>query len=150
MVLDGISAHVGGIGEDVKTFIAEKPLATAVIGAGVAGTLAVGAVALVKSRKKSKKKTSKKKKKSKSKKKKKGRKLKFGSKAYRKKYLGKKRKKKIKPKYARTAGKRRDTSTRRIRMTKHGQPYVILASGKARFISKKSAKASRKRKGGRY
>lgn len=53
-------------------------------------------------------------------------------------------------KYARTAGKRKDTSTRRIRMTKNGQPYVILASGKARFISKKSAKASRKRKGGRY
>jgi hypothetical protein len=53
-------------------------------------------------------------------------------------------------KYARTAGKRKDTSTRRIRMTKNGQPYVILASGKARFISKKSAKSSRKRKGGRY
>jgi hypothetical protein len=35
-------------------------------------------------------------------------------------------------------------------MTKTGQPYVILASGKARFISKKSARLSRKRKGGRY
>jgi hypothetical protein len=53
-------------------------------------------------------------------------------------------------KYARTAGKRRDTSTRRIRMTKFGQPYVILKSGKARFISKRSARLSRKRKGGRY
>jgi len=53
-------------------------------------------------------------------------------------------------KYARTAGKRRDTSTRRIRMTKNGQPYVILKSGKARFISKASARASRRRKGGRY
>lgn len=53
-------------------------------------------------------------------------------------------------KYARTAGKGRDTSTRRIRMTKNGQPYVILASGKARFISKASARASRRRKGGRY
>ena len=59
-------------------------------------------------------------------------------------------KRKKSPKYARTAGKRKDTSKRRIRMTKNGQPYVILASGKARFISKKSAKASRKRKGGRY
>lgn len=49
-----------------------------------------------------------------------------------------------------TAGKRKDKSTRRIRMTKTGQPYVILASGKARFISKSSAKASRRRKGGRY
>ena len=54
------------------------------------------------------------------------------------------------PRYARTAGKRRDTSTRRIRMTKNGQPYVILKSGKARFISKASARASRSRKGGRY
>lgn len=59
-------------------------------------------------------------------------------------------KRKKSPKYARTAGKRKDTSKRRIRMTKNGQPYVILASGKARFISKKSASASRKRKGGRY
>jgi hypothetical protein len=58
--------------------------------------------------------------------------------------------KKRKGSYARTAGKRKDTSRRRIRMTKTGQPYVILASGKARFISKKSARLSRKRKGGRY
>lgn len=49
-----------------------------------------------------------------------------------------------------TAGKRRDTSRRRIRYTKNGQPYVIMASGKARFISMKSAKSSHKRKGGRY
>jgi len=60
------------------------------------------------------------------------------------------KKRNIKPKYARTAGKARDRSTRRIRMTKNGQPYIILASGKARFISKKSAAASRKKKGGRY
>lgn len=49
-----------------------------------------------------------------------------------------------------TAGKRKDTSHRRIRHTKTGQPYIILASGKARFISKKSARTSRKRTGGRY
>jgi len=53
-------------------------------------------------------------------------------------------------KYARTAGKSKDRSTRRIRMTKTGQPYIILKSGKARFIKKSSARASRKRKGGRY
>lgn len=50
----------------------------------------------------------------------------------------------------RTAGKRRDTSKRRIRYTKNGQPYIILASGKARFIKAKSARSSHKRKGGRY
>jgi len=50
----------------------------------------------------------------------------------------------------RTAGKGRDTSTRRIRYTKNGQPYIIMSSGKAKFISKRGAKASHKRKGGRY
>jgi len=58
--------------------------------------------------------------------------------------------KKRKRSYARTAGKRKDRSTKRIRMTKTGQPYVILASGKARFIKKSSARNSRRRKGGRY
>jgi len=52
--------------------------------------------------------------------------------------------------YARTAGKKRDRSTKRIRMTKNGQPYVILANGRARFIKKSSARNSRKRKGGKY
>lgn len=44
----------------------------------------------------------------------------------------------------------RYTSHRRIHTTKTGQPYIILASGKARFISKKSARVRRKRKGGTY
>lgn len=42
------------------------------------------------------------------------------------------------------------TSHRRIHKTKTGQPYIILPSGKARFISKKSARISKKRIGGRY
>lgn len=50
----------------------------------------------------------------------------------------------------RTAGKGKDRSHKRIRYTKKGQPYVIMASGKARFIKKKGAKLSHKRKGGRY
>ena len=50
----------------------------------------------------------------------------------------------------RTAGKRKDTSRKRIRYTKNGQPYVIMASGKARFIKKRGAKASHKKRGGRY
>jgi len=58
--------------------------------------------------------------------------------------------KKRKVKYARTARKGKDTSRKRIRMTKNGQPYIILKSGKARFIKKSSARNSRKRKGGRY
>lgn len=74
----------------------------------------------------------------------KGRKLKFGSKAYRRKYLNHGRR------TPHTAGKRKDKSHRRIRYTSRGQPYVIGAHGKARFISRKSAKSSYKRKGGRY
>lgn len=46
--------------------------------------------------------------------------------------------------------KGRKYSRRKIRHTKNGQPYIILASGKARFISKRGAKLSHKRKGGRY
>lgn len=73
------------------------------------------------------------------------RKLKFGSRAYRKKYLkhGHRR-------TPHTAGKRKDTSHRRIRYTRRGQPYIIGSNGRTRFISRKSAKSSYKRKGGRY
>ena len=49
-----------------------------------------------------------------------------------------------------TAGKRKDTSTRRIRYTKNNQPYVLLKSGKARFIKKSSVARMRKLKGGKY
>ena len=77
----------------------------------------------------------------------------------------KKKRKRAKPKYRkarykirkarrqkkpRTAGKSKDTSHRRIRYTKNNQPYIILASGRARFIKKKTVKNARKRKGGMY
>lgn len=42
----------------------------------------------------------------------------------------------------------RTASSKKIFLTKNGQPYIKLASGKARFISKKSASLRRKRKGG--
>ena len=74
------------------------------------------------------------------------RKLKFGSKAYRKKYLKHGRRQK----QPHTAGKRRDTSHRRIRYTKNNQPYIIKSDGRARFISKKSVHNRKSRKGGSY
>lgn len=40
------------------------------------------------------------------------------------------------------------TRSKKIFTTKKGQPYVILSSGKARFIKKSRASAMRKRKGG--
>lgn len=49
-----------------------------------------------------------------------------------------------------TAGKGKDRSTRRIRYTKNNQPYIILKSGKARFIKKSTVRRARKRKGGMY
>jgi hypothetical protein len=49
-----------------------------------------------------------------------------------------------------TAGKGKDRSHKRIRYTKNGQPYIIMASGKARFIKKKGARRSHRTKGGRY
>lgn len=145
-MLEGLSSAIGSVGEDVKTFVQEKPIGAAALGAVAIGGTALGVAAVVRKKRKKKKVAKKKKVKRKVKKK---RKLKFGSPAWRKKYI-KKKKRKISPKYARTAGKRKDTSTRRIRMTKHGQPYVILKSGKARFIKKSSARRSRKLKGGRY
>lgn len=69
------------------------------------------------------------------------------TKSKRKSYSKKRNSKQRKP---HTAGKRKDTSTRRIRFTKNNQPYVILKSGKARFIKKSSVARARKIKGGRY
>ena len=141
---------IGGIGESASSFVSQKPITAAVIGSAVGGAAVFGTVKAVKARKKTKKKSTTTKRKTKKKAAKKERKLKFGSPAWRKKYIKKGKKKRKGPKYARTAGKRKDTSTRRIRMTKNGQPYVILKSGKARFIKKSSARRSRKLKGGRY
>ncbi len=130
---------------DAAGNITTEQIAVATVGtAALAGGVALGVTAYKKSKRK---KTTKKRKSTKTKRKtSKKRKLKFGSKAYRKKYLSKRRKQK-KP-Y--TAGKRKDTSTKRIRYTKNNQPYIILRSGKARFIKKSSVRMSRKRKGGRY
>lgn len=122
-ITDGISNSFKGL--------LKQPAATAVGGAVIGAALAGAGTYAVTSRKKSTRKASRKTSRKSSGSKRKKSKSRSGS-------------------YARTAGKRRDTSTRRIRMTKNGQPYVILKSGKARFISKKSARASRKRKGGRY
>ena len=42
----------------------------------------------------------------------------------------------------------RGAKPKKIFVTKNGQPYIILKSGKARFIKKSSAKLRRRRKGG--
>ena len=127
--ISNVKSLAGGALETIR----ENPIVT--VGA-VAGTAALvgGGLVVAKASKKRKKTSSKKRK---STKKRKTRKK------------TKKTKKRIR-RTPRTAGKGKDRSTRRIRQTKNGQPYVILRSGKARFIKKSSARASRKRKGGRY
>lgn len=115
----------------LSAFGASNPVATAVGAAGAGALLGVGTAALVgkiKSRKSKRRKT----------------------RNSRKRTRSSKRGKKRRYKYARTAGKRKDTSHKRIRMTKNGQPYIITSNGRAKFISKSSARRSRKLKGGRY
>ena len=153
MALDGLSG-LGGMLEDVKTTILEKPFITGGVALGVVTGGVLAAKKVLKKKRISKSTAKKKKVKDRKKrspsvrKKKSGRKLKFGSPAWRKKYMGKGKKKKQKQPY--TAGKGKDTSTRRIRFTKNNQPYVILKSGKARFIKKSSVARMRKLKGGKY
>lgn len=55
---------------------------------------------------------------------------------------------KSKRKTCKPCKRRKKSNGKRIRRTKNGQPYIILSSGKARFISRKSASLRRKRKGG--
>lgn len=131
MGIDSLQKYIGDATNAVSGVVKENPTLS-ILGAGGVGVgtgLLIGSSIGKKAKKRSKRTSASKSKRRKSK---------------------RKSSKRRKIKYARTAGKRKDTSHRRIRMTKTGQPYIILASGKARFISKSSARKSRKLKGGRY
>lgn len=111
--------------------IAQKTVGAAVLGVTAVG-IGAGIVAAVKKRKKNN-----------------------GRKRRRKKEARRRRKRKGKKVKHRTSprGKltrHRHRGTKQIHYTKNRQPYIILASGKARFIKKSSARTSRRRKGGRY
>lgn len=84
------------------------------------------------------------------KKKKKGSKKKKTSNKNSRKRIYRSKKRKGKRYTPRTAGKGKDTSHKRIRYTKKGQPYIIKADGRARFIKQTSATRSHRQKGGRY
>lgn len=109
--------------------IKANPVETALVTGGVVAATAASAVAL--SRRKGKK----------------GSKRKSTRK---KSYTSRGRRRTRRRRTPRTAGKGKDRSTKRIRYTKRGQPYVIMKSGKARFIKLNSARRSHKQKGGRY
>jgi len=141
MALEGLQTTLGGIGDDVTTFISENPITSAAIGAGAVG-LGVGVVALASAGGKSKKKTSKR-----------GRKRDrtFKSKQKHEQRYKRKRKYKkygtkgwIQPAGKRTKRRRHHCKrhghyhrTRGVHYTKNGQPYIILRSGKARFIKRR-------------
>ena len=50
-MIDGLQSFLTGVGEDIKTFVTEKPLATVGIGAAVLGATALGVVAVKKIKK---------------------------------------------------------------------------------------------------
>jgi len=134
MGLDYLKEEISGTLNNISGIIAANPVTSTVVGGSLAAGAVLGTVALIKRKrkKKSKRKASRKK---------------SSTRRGRRRRSSKKRRT---HKYARTAGKRKDTSHKRIRMTKNGQPYIILKSGKARFIKRSSARRSRKMKGGRY
>ena len=127
----GLQGQLLAIGEDVKTFITEKPLATVGVGAGLAA--ATGGVIITAVTRKRKKTTRRKARTKKGR----SRDRKFRSKQkHELAYVRRKRKagKKItRPRYKTKKSKKRSG---KIYYTKKGQPYKILRSGKARFIKK--------------
>jgi len=136
MVLEGLQSALMNIGEDVKTFISEKPITSIAVGAGVVGAGVAGAVAIGKSRKKTKSKTRTKKGRSRDRKyiskqkHERKRVRKRGAKIYKRKGKWLSRTKRA------PSNKKTKKRTGKIYYTKKGQPYKILASGKARFVKK--------------
>lgn len=141
---EGLQSSFGGVVSDIKGIIADKPITAATIAGGIAATGIGGGIAVAATRKKStKRKKSSKKKTSKGR----SRDRKFISKQKheirrKRKVAGKIYKKKGKffsRKPLRKAnGKKK--SRRGIHYTKNGQPYKIMANGRARFIKKRKGR----------
>ena len=117
------SSVVQGVGSATE-FIRKNPVTSGVTVAG--GVLAGATIIQIAKKRKAKRKTAKRK-------------------APRKTTQRRKKKSRTKVRGKKWYGK---TRSKQIKMTKKGQPYVILASGKARFIKKSRARDMRKRKGG--
>ena len=135
---EGLASSFGGVGSDIKAFVVEKPIQSMVIGAGVVGVTTAGIVAISKSKSKSRKKRKAKTKAGRS------RDRKFRSKQkHELAYVRKKRKagKKItRPKYKTKGSSKSKKRVGKTYFTKKGQPYKIMASGKARFIKKRKGR----------
>ena len=139
-ILEGLQDTAVKIGEDVKQFITEKPIESALVGVGIGGVLGVGTGLVLGSNGKT---TTKKKTTRKRTKRGRSRDRKFIS---RQKHEIRRRRKRKPAKIYKRKGKywsrkplRRANGKKRVGKTyytKKGQPYKIMASGKARFIKK--------------
>lgn len=130
-MLEGLKEKAIGIGEDVKEFVQEKPLAAAGIGVAALGVAALGAAVVIKGKKKksnSKRKT--------------GRKIKHTRRGWRQdqKRVSKQKWEKAYQRRKKRSGKKTKKRTGKIYYTKKGQPYKMMASGKARFIKKRKGR----------
>jgi len=130
--MESILDTLGGIGEDVKTFIIEKPVTSAAIGVGVVGAGA-GVAVLAASGKKTKKRT----------KRGRARDRKFISKQKHERHYKRKKGAKIYKRKGRWLSRTKKAGNKKTKKrigkvyyTKKGQPYKIMSSGKARFIKK--------------
>lgn len=127
-----VVANVERILSPITEFTRANPLISGIALGGTAGVATSAIVGAV--RKRSKRKSTRKKTKRKSKKRTRRRTRRRTTRT----------KRRVKKKwYGKTRGKK-------IKYTKNGQPYVILKSGKARFIKKKRSKRMKKMKGGYY
>ena len=134
MSLDGLKDGILGISDKVEGIIGNHPVASiggVALGSAVIGTVIGGAIASKSKRRKSSKKKTRK----------------TGSVGRRRdrKYISKqkherayqKRRKKLGKKTYGKYYKRKSKSKKGIHYTKNGQPYKILANGRARFIKKR-------------
>ena len=142
--IEGLKDLAVSIGEDVKQIITEKPIETALVGAGIGGVLGVGSALIVGG---SGKTTIRPKRKKRKTKKRTTRGIRRDRKFISKQKHEVRRRRKRKPakiykkrgkywsrKPLRKAGSKKRVG--KIYHTKKGQPYKIMASGKARFIKK--------------
>lgn len=143
--LESLRTQLGLLVEKTKAFVADKPLGTGITVLGTAA-LIPATIAGISSIKRRRKKSGKRRRKTK----KTGRRKTKKGKRHRVRHLHRTsaRGKSRRHKTGRAHHTRRGSKA--IHFTKKGQPYIILANGRARFVTKRGARASKRRKGGRF
>lgn len=126
MIANELFSKLKGLGASASGFARSNPL----LSSGIAGVTALGGIATIVRAKRRK----------------------TRKKAKSKRKTRKTTKRKTRKKTKKSCRSRRVVKSRskRIRLTKNGQPYIILSNGRARFIKRSSASRRRKLKGGYY